>query len=357
MNSNSISLNLTDLGLAKNGQPLIIAGPCSAETEAQVMATAQELAQIPAVTVFRSGIWKPRTRPNCFEGVGQEGLPWLARVKKELGLFTAVEVATPEHVRAALAAGVDLLWIGARTTVSPFAVQDLADALQGMDVPVLVKNPVNPDLALWLGALERINRAGITRLGAIHRGFSTYERTTFRNAPKWDLAMALRHACPELPILNDPSHICGKSEWVPGVCQKAMDLGQDGLMIESHITPEQAWSDAAQQVTPSALAHILSELRFPTRDTLQMNSNLLDTLRGEIDHIDRELIEMISVRNTICGRIGQYKKEHHIPALQSARWREVMDDRLEMAVALGLNRDLIRQIYKHLHRQSLIVQT
>ena len=358
MSSNGIRLNLTALTAERlAGEPLVIAGPCSAETEEQVMACARRISRIPGVHLFRSGIWKPRTRPNCFEGVGEVGLRWLQRVKRETGLKTAVEVAKAEHVRAALAAGIDVLWIGARTTVSPFAVQEIADALEGSDATVLVKNPVNPDLGLWLGALERINRVGITRLGAIHRGFSTYEKTAYRNVPKWDLALALREACPGLPIINDPSHICGKRDMVPAVAQKAMDLGLDGLMIETHIEPDQAWSDAAQQVTPEILGPMLAELRQPVREPAQVEHHLLETLRGEIDHIDRGLIEMISVRNAIAGRIGQYKKDKNLPVLQTNRWREVMEDRLEMAAALGLELELIREIYRHLHGQSLALQS
>ncbi|MGO3806329.1 MAG: 3-deoxy-7-phosphoheptulonate synthase, partial [Sphingobacterium sp.] len=249
-------------------KPLIISGPCSAETEEQLVSTAHLLANTGKVNVLRAGIWKPRTRPGEFEGIGSVGLTWLKRAKEETGLLTAIEVATAKHVKEALAAGVDILWIGARSTANPFTVQEIADALVGADVPVLVKNPVNPDLSLWIGALERINGAGIKKLGAIHRGFSSFEKTAFRNEPMWDLAIQLKSACPELPIINDPSHICGNRELIPYIAQKAMDMDLQGLIIESHIDPSVAWTDAKQQVTPAALAELLDNLsvRRPESD-------------------------------------------------------------------------------------------
>ena len=294
-------------------RPLIIAGPCSAETEEQVMNTAVALSKN-GVPVFRAGIWKPRTKPGGFEGVGVDGLPWLQRVKAETGMFVGTEVATAKHIEEALNHGIDILWIGARTSANPFAMQEIADALQGVDIPVLVKNPVNPDIELWIGAMERLYNAGIRRLGAIHRGFSTYDKKIYRNLPQWNIPIELRRRYPNLPIICDPSHIGGKRELIAPLCQQAMDLGFDGLMIESHCNPDKAWSDAAQQLTPDILDYVIDTL--VVRD-MKTETESLTTLRKQIDSTDNDLLELLAKRMRISREIGQYKKEHNIQVLQS----------------------------------------
>src|ERR1700742_880691 len=292
-------------------EPLLIAGPCSAETEEQLVATAHLLAKTGRVTALRAGIWKPRTRPGEFEGIGSIGLKWLSRAKDETGLPTAVEVATAKHVEEALKAGVDILWVGARSTVNPFTVQEIADALKGVDVPVMVKNPVNPDLSLWIGALERINNAGITKLAAIHRGFSSYEKTAFRNEPMWDIAIHLKTLAPHLPIINDQSHITGNRELIGYISQKALDLDMQGLMIESHIDPSVAWTDAKQQVTPSALVDIIDRLtlRKPEIKGAEVKDKLAE-LRANIDKIDDLVIQKLAERMQIVEQIGNYKRDN-----------------------------------------------
>ncbi|HQG68034.1 MAG TPA: chorismate mutase, partial [Paludibacteraceae bacterium] len=287
-------------------RPIVIAGPCSAETEEQVMETARGLASI-GIKIYRAGIWKPRTKPGGFEGVGEKGLPWLKRLKSELGLYTTVEVANAKHVRAALAHDIDILWIGARTTANPFAVQEIADALEGVDIPVLIKNPVNPDLELWIGAIERIYNAGIHKIAAVHRGFSSYDKKIYRNLPQWHIPIELRRQMPDLPIFCDPSHIGGKRELIAPLSQQAMDLNFDGLMIESHCNPEKAWSDAAQQITPQVLEFILESLVI--RDTMQTTENL-SALRRQIDELDNNLLELLAHRMRVAEEIGRYKKEH-----------------------------------------------
>jgi chorismate mutase len=348
---------LPNLSPKRQRRPLIIAGPCSAETEAQTLATARELARDRRVQVFRAGIWKPRTRPDCFAGIGVTGLSWLQRVRRETGLPVAVEAARGQHVYEALKFGVDVLWIGARTTANPFSVQEVADALQGVDVPVWVKNPVNPDLSLWLGALERLTQAGIRQLGAIHRGFSTSDPGPYRNTPGWELALALRREAPEVPILCDPSHIGGRRELLADLAQQGLCLGLDGLMVEAHIQPEAALSDADQQVTPVDLSRLLDAvLRHPRSHPTEDPLAALETLRGEIDRLDGDLIRLLSRRNDVAARIGRFKKEHRLDAFQGARWQLVLENRLEQAARLGLDRQLVREIYLRIHDISLRVQ-
>ena len=300
-----MELKLKPLGLpSDNERPFVIAGPCSAETEEQVMTTARQLAD-KGCHIFRAGVWKPRTKPGGFEGNGEKALPWLAKVKEETGMLVATEVATPEHVELCLKYGVDILWIGARTTANPFAVQALADSLQGVDIPVFVKNPVNPDIELWIGALERINRAGVERIGLIHRGFSSYDKKMYRNLPMWQIPIELHRRYPSLPIVCDPSHIGGRRDLIAPLCQQAMDLGFDGLIVESHCSPDEAWSDAAQQVTPDVLDYILSLL--VVRDEIVTTEGITQ-LRRQIDELDNQLIEILSKRMRVCREIGQYKK-------------------------------------------------
>ncbi len=339
-----------------NGKPLIIAGPCSAETEDQLVSTAHLLANTGRVNVLRAGIWKPRTRPGEFEGIGSIGLEWLKRAKEETGLLTATEVATAKHVEEALAAGVDVLWVGARSTANPFTVQEIADALQaaGADVPVLVKNPVNPDLSLWIGALERINRAGIKKIAAIHRGFSSFEKTAFRNEPMWDLAIQLKTIAPELPIINDPSHICGNRELIPYVTQKAMDMDMQGLIIESHIDPSVAWTDAKQQVTPAALADLIDSLnvRKPESNNPAFEDKLAE-LRQQIDKLDDQILKTIGDRMKIAEQIGEYKRDNNVTILQVSRWDEIVQKRVQLAKALNLGEDFTVKYLELLHNESI----
>mgnify|MGYP001791487712 FL=1 len=336
------------------GRPFLISGPCSAETEEQVMETAKQLALLTEVSVFRAGIWKPRTRPNSFEGVGSEGLKWLRRVKQETGLLVGTEVANEKHVYEALKYGIDMLWIGARTSVNPFTVQEISDALSGVDVMVLVKNPINPDLELWIGAIERIARAGITLIGAIHRGLSTYEKTLYRNQPNWQLPIELRRRIPDLPIICDPSHISGSRQFLHEISQKAMDLNFDGLMIESHIDPSKALSDAAQQLTPKDLKELLSRLIL--RNTSTSDPQLLDVLgelRQQIDVYDDHLLDLMEQRMKVAETIGRYKKENNITILQSVRWDEIINKVIAKGQAKGLSADLIDTIFKAIHQESI----
>ncbi|MFQ5648989.1 MAG: chorismate mutase [bacterium] len=336
---------------------IIIAGPCSAESEEQVMQTALALDKIPEVTVFRAGVWKPRTRPNSFEGVGVEGLQWLQKVKEHTGLATAVEVANAGHVSEALKFGVDLLWVGARTSANPFSVQEIADALRGADVPVWVKNPVNPDLQLWIGALERLNQAGITRLGAIHRGFTTYERTAYRNAPKWQIPIELKRLAPDLPIICDPSHIAGRPQYLQEVSQKALDLTMSGLMIETHIDPQNALSDAGQQIQPAALRELLNSLRIRKVENGSGASDELVRLRQESNAIDYEMLELMARRMQVVKKIGSFKKKHDMTILQVQRWKHVIEDRLEKARELGLEEKFVQDIYEILHSYAIKIQS
>jgi len=344
--------------MARKGQPLLIAGPCSAETEAQVMATAHGLRALGQVDLFRAGIWKPRTRPGSFEGMGTAALPWLQRVKAETGLPTTVEVATPRHVEDALAHGIDVLWIGARTTVNPFAVQALADALAGTGVPVMVKNPVNPDVALWAGALERLERAGITQLAAIHRGFSTFAPSRYRNAPTWILAIELKTRFPHIPLICDPSHIGGRRDLLLPIAQKALDLDYDGLMIETHPDPDHALSDAEQQVTPARLGEILAELKYRRRssDNADYNSKA-EELRQKMDVADREIIEALARRMALVEELAQYKKANNVKILQLDRWHEIFASRPDWAARVGVDEKFVGELYKLIHLESIRKQT
>ena len=355
------NLNIQPLNswINKSGkEPLVIAGPCSAETEDQLVATAHLLAKTGKISALRAGIWKPRTRPGEFEGIVSIGLEWLKRAKEETGLPTAVEVATAKHVEEALKAGVDILWVGARSTVNPFTVQEIADALKGVDVPVMVKNPVNPDLSLWVGALERINNAGITKLAAIHRGFSSYEKSAFRNEPMWDIAIALKTLVPNLPIINDPSHITGNRDLIGYISQKALDLDMQGLMIESHIDPTVAWTDAAQQVTPAALSEIIDHLalRKPEVKGAELNDKLAE-LRNQIDKIDDLVIQKMAERMKIVEKIGNYKKDNNITILQVNRWDEILQKRTNYAKALKLSTEFTEKLLELMHSESIRKQT
>ncbi|MDD6209188.1 MAG: bifunctional 3-deoxy-7-phosphoheptulonate synthase/chorismate mutase type II, partial [Bacteroidales bacterium] len=335
-------------GISEN-RPLVISGPCSAETEEQVMETAKALSE-KGIKIFRAGIWKPRTKPGGFEGVGSEGLQWLKRVKQETGMYVATEVATEKHVYEALKFGIDMLWIGARTSANPFAVQEVADALRGTDIPVLVKNPVNPDLDLWIGAIERVYNAGIKRIGAIHRGFSSFDKKIYRNLPQWHIPIELKRILPNLPLICDPSHIGGKRELIAPISQQAMDLNFEGLIIESHCTPDEAWSDKAQQVTPDVLDYILNLLVI--RDTKQTTENL-SQLRSQIDEIDNDLIDLLAKRMRISREIGVYKKEHNMPILQTPRYDEILQKRQILAESLSMDGAFMKQVFVAIHEESV----
>ena len=330
-------------------RPLIIAGPCSAETEEQVISTAKELSSV-GIRIFRAGIWKPRTKPRGFEGIGAQGLAWMNEVKEETGMLAATEVATAKHVEQALKEGIDLLWIGARTTANPFAVQEVADALKGVDIPVLVKNPVNPDLELWIGALERLNVAGIRRLGAIHRGFTAYEKVIFRNLPMWHIPIELMRRIPQLPIICDPSHMGGSRELVAPLSQQAMDLGFYGLMIESHCAPDKAWSDAKQQVTPDVLSFILDKLVI--RNTGETTESLRE-LRKQIDELDDRMIELLSKRMRISREIACYKREHSMAVVQTGRYDEILNKRGAQGALCGMSGAFMRSIFETIHEESV----
>ncbi|MBA2746402.1 MAG: bifunctional 3-deoxy-7-phosphoheptulonate synthase/chorismate mutase type II [Flavisolibacter sp.] len=335
-------------------RPLLIAGPCSAETEEQMVTTAKQIAAINQVDILRAGIWKPRTRPGSFEGVGAKGLPWLQQAKKETGLLTAVEVATGKQVYDALHFDVDVLWIGARTTVNPFSVQEVADALRGVDVPVLIKNPINPDIDLWTGAVERVSKAGIKNIGLIHRGFSSYGNTEFRNAPMWHLAIEMKRRNPEMLMINDPSHICGRRDILQEVAQKAIDLDFDGLMIESHMMPDSAWSDAAQQITPAELDVLLEGIIWRKEDiSSEEFHQVLERLRQQINNLDDELLLLLANRMVIAERIGAYKKENNITILQTRRWNEILEKAVAKGVKYGLSQDFIVKYLDAVHMESI----
>lgn len=344
--------------LPKIDNPLLISGPCSLESEEQALATARELAKDKRVFVYRGGIWKPRTRPGMFEGVGSIGLEWLKLVKQETGLLTGTEVANAQHVEECLKAGVDVMWIGARSTASPFVVQEIADVLKGTDQIIMVKNPVNPDVQLWVGALERLNQAGLKNLVAIHRGFTPFSDTKYRNYPNWKTVIELRRILPNLPIICDPSHISGKREYLFEISQKAFDIGLDGLMIESHIDPSCALSDKEQQVTPADLAKILDRLviRYANSDDPQFE-NKLELLRGRIDGIDHEIMEILAQRMSIVRQIGQYKKENQVTALQINRWAQIMEDRSKLAEKLSLDDTFVKSLFQLIHEDSVRQQT
>lgn len=330
-------------------RPIVIAGPCSAETEEQVMDTAKQLAKN-GIKIYRAGIWKPRTKPGGFEGVGEIGLPWLQKVKEETGMYVSTEVATAKHVEAALKAGIDILWVGARTSANPFAVQEIADSLKGVDIPVLIKNPVNPDLDLWIGAIERIYNAGIRKLGAIHRGFSSYDKKIYRNLPQWHIPIELHRRLPNIPIICDPSHIGGRRELIASISQQAMDLSFDGLIVESHICPDKAWSDASQQITPDILQFIINKLVI--REGVQTTESLAD-LRLQIDNIDNDLLEMLSKRMRISREIGTFKKEHNMPVLQANRYDEIMQKRVILGESMGMSPEFVTKILEAIHEESV----
>lgn len=345
-----MELQLQALNLPSDSKrPFVIAGPCSAESEEQVMCTAKQLSD-KGCHMFRAGVWKPRTKPGGFEGHGEPALQWMAQVKKDTGMLVGTEVATPEHVELAMKYGMDILWIGARTSANPFAMQSLADSMQGIDVPVLVKNPVNPDLELWIGAMERLNVAGVKKLGAIHRGFSSFDKTMYRNLPMWQIPIELRRRIPELPIVCDPSHMGGKRELIAPISQQALDLGFDGLMIESHCDPDKAWSDAKQQITPDVADFIVGMLvardqTFSTEDIKQ--------LRKQIDLLDNDLMELLAKRMRVCREIGQYKKEHNIQVLQTGRYSEILDKRGVQGSLTGMAPSFVKQIFEHIHEESV----
>ena len=335
-------------------RPLVIAGPCSAETEEQVLQTAVRLQKTGKVDMMRAGIWKPRTRPGSFEGIGTKGLPWLQQAKKLTGIPVAVEVATAKQVEDALHFDVDVLWVGARTTVNPFSVQEVADALRGVDVPVLIKNPINPDLELWIGAVERIAKAGIKQIGLIHRGFSSYGNTEYRNAPMWHLAIEMKRRNPDMMLINDPSHICGRRDILLDVAQKAIDLDFDGLIIESHIDPDNAWSDAKQQITPEVLAEMLSSIRWRKEDIAsEAYHAALEKLRQQINQLDDELMQILGQRMKVAEKIGQYKKENNITILQTNRWNEILDRAFAKGEKLGLGKEFVTKYFDAVHMESI----
>ena len=330
-------------------RPIVIAGPCSAETEEQVMSTARMLAD-KGCHIFRAGVWKPRTKPGGFEGNGEKALPWLKEVKEKTGMMISTEVATPDHVELAMRYDMDVLWVGARTSANPFAMQPLADSMQGLQIPVLVKNPVNPDLELWIGGLQRLNQAGIKRLGVIHRGFSSYDKKIYRNLPMWQIPIELRRRIPGLPIICDPSHIGGRRDLIAPLCQQAMDLGFDGLIVESHCNPKEAWSDAKQQVTPDILDYILSLLvirddTFTTED--------IRSLRAQIDELDNSLMELLAKRFRLCREIGTFKKEHNMTILQTRRYNEILEKRGTQAGLCGMNPKFAAHIFELIHEESV----
>ena len=345
-----MELDLKPLALPQDNERLtVIAGPCSAETEEQVITTARQLAGR-GCHIFRAGVWKPRTKPGGFEGNGEAALPWLQRVKEETHMMVATEVATPEHVELALKYGVDVFWIGARTSANPFAMQAIADSLKGIDVPVLVKNPVNPDLELWIGAMERLNQAGVKRIAAIHRGFSSYDKKIYRNLPMWQIPIELRRRVPDLPLFCDPSHIGGKRELVAPLCQQAMDLGMNGLIVECHCDPDKAWSDAKQQVTPDILAYILSLLVL--RDE-KVTTEGISLMRKQIDELDNQQMERLAKRMKVCREIGEYKKEHNMTVLQTSRYNEILNKRGAQGSLWGMAPDFIKTVFEAVHEESV----
>lgn len=340
--------------LGIENRPVIFSGPCSAETEEQVLETAVQLKEAGAVHVFRAGIWKPRTRPNSFEGVGEAGLPWLQKVKSVTGLKVTTEAANAYHVEKCLEYGIDILWIGARTTANPFAVQEVAQALKGVDIPVFVKNPINPDLSLWFGAVERLQAAGIDKIGAIHRGFSDAGEKVYRNKPLWEIPIDFKQEMPDLLLLCDPSHICGNREFLASVAQKSLDLQYDGLMIETHIAPDRAWSDAAQQITPDVLARLLQSLVIRKENPADaIHHSELECLRKKMDVLDDQLIRILVNRMKLSQAIGRYKKEHNMTILQTNRWREVFDKYVSRAEEEDLSQDFIARIIKAVHDESI----
>lgn len=339
-----------------DSHPIVISGPCSAESEEQLLATANELKKIEQVKIFRAGVWKPRTRPNSFEGRGEDALQWLNRVKLETGLLTTVEVASPKHVEMCLRHNVDILWVGARTTSNPFSVQELASALQGMNIPVMVKNPINPDINLWIGALERIHKAGITKLAAIHRGFYPFEKTILRNIPKWEIPIELKSRFHNLPIICDPSHIAGARKYVKEMAQKAMDLNVDGLMIESHFNPDEALSDSEQQLTPANLDELLRGLVCRVYNIDHDEIDQLEKYRDQIDSIDTQLIQLLAQRMNIIEEIGEYKFENNMTILQLKQWEKVRERGVELGNSLGISEKFITQLLRMIHKEAILKQ-
>lgn len=332
---------------------ILIAGPCSAETREQVLKTAEGLSVLP-LDYYRAGIWKPRTRPGEFEGIGNEAIPWLQEVKEKYGLKICTEVAKAEHVEAVLKAGFDMVWIGARSTANPFTVQEIADALEGVDIPVMVKNPTNPDLKLWLGAIERIEKVGIKQISAIHRGFSVYEKTIYRNNPNWQIPIDLKQELPNIPLICDPSHIGGKSELLQSIAQKAFDLKYDGLMIETHCNPSVAWTDARQQITPQQLSELLTNLKVRNRQEIEANE--ITEFRSEITHKDEEIIRLLQERMHISEKIGKFKRDKNTVILQSNRWEELLKINLEKAIKANLSQDFSNELFKLIHQESIRIQ-
>lgn len=348
---------LYEWGMFTEPKPSVVAGPCSAETEEQVMETAKGLKDM-GINVFRAGIWKPRTHPGCFEGIGVEGLKWFQRVKKEYGLKVSTEVASEKHVYECLKYGVDLLWLGARTTANPFLVQEIADALKGTDIPVLVKNPVNADLDLWIGALERLNRAGVKKLGVIHRGFSTFDKIKYRNDPQWQIAIELRSRYPELPFFVDPSHMGGSKDYIHEISQRSLDLGFEGLMIESHCNPSAAWSDAKQQLVPEELSDLLYNkltVRDVDSDSPEWKENI-DQLRAKIDVIDENLLYALGSRMKISRQIGEYKRDNNIAIIQASRWDSLLGKVVEKGKEYGLTENFLNDVFNAIHEASVEIQ-
>jgi len=339
-------------------KPIVIAGPCSAETEEQVFLTAQQIAATKKVDILRAGIWKPRTRPGNFEGIGEKGLDWLTQAGKEFNIPVTTEVANAKHVEMALKKGVDILWIGARTTVNPFSVQEIADALRGVNIPIMIKNPINPEVQLWIGAIERIMKAGVNDIAAIHRGFSSFEKTKFRNDPKWGIPIELMRIFPDLPIICDPSHIGGKKELIHSISQKALDMNMSGLMIETHHTPSDAWSDAEQQITPARLEEILNQLIVRDKDPKNNSiSSILDEYRNQIDDVDQQILEILAKRLSVIAEIGLYKKENNTTILQPDRWFDILKTRKEIAENLSLSEEFTDRLLKLIHKESVRIQT
>lgn len=342
---------------ADEGKPVVIAGPCSAENPEQLLEVAKAVKSM-GIGIMRAGIWKPRTRPNHFEGKGAEAFGWIKELKKQVDIQFAVEVASPQHVEQACGAGIDILWLGARTTVNPFTVQEIANAMRGIDKVVLVKNPINPDLALWIGAIERVHQAGIQKVGAIHRGFSSFQKSRYRNQPLWQIPLELKSKYPDLPLFGDPSHISGNREMIFEVSQKALDLGYDGLMIETHPNPDQALSDAAQQITPERLGEILDQLRISEKSSSNaIFLNQLEALREKIDHIDQEMIETLATRMQLIERIGEYKKDNNVTVFQLERWNEIIKTRPEWGLQANLAQDFVKELYRIIHDESIRLQT
>ena len=347
---------IKDWEIGNSSKPLIIAGPCSAETEEQIMESAKKLSKL-GISIFRAGIWKPRTRPNSFEGIGSIGLSWLKSVKQETGMLVSTEVANVKHVYEALKSGVDILWIGARTVANPFAMQEIADTLKGLDIPVLVKNPVNPDLELWIGAIERLYDAGLTKIGAIHRGFSSYEKSIYRNIPQWQIPIELKIRIPNIPLICDPSHIGGNRELLHSLSQKALDLNFDGLMIESHPNPDQAWSDANQQITSEELKNLIEKLIIREEIPKGVSLEAIEDLRYKIDKCDDELINILEKRMHLINAIGLYKKDNKMTILQPGRWDQVLEKSINKGLQKYLNKNFVSDIFKTIHQESINKQT